>query len=264
MNMKQLLLAAYCILFFSSVYAQSGNTGEQYRKYYLSINVGPTFGVGSSSTAITEMLSLPATNRGFSPGFDGAWFFSKKWGIGLKYGFYQSGYDKESYQEYTDHSYDYLVYEYRSLTFKEESHMFGPAIYARLPLGETRWMIMANAGVVMFHNKLSEIEREIYHIRHSTDLIEPDKITDAGDPSVLMQLRDGGPTHTGVTAGFALSAAIRYQLLPFAGISIQVNGVYASLSKMRYYSPMTYQYETGDFSRKIGRMGLSAAIDFCF
>ncbi len=57
-------------------------------------------------------------------------------------------------------------------------------------------------------------------------------------------------------AGFTLSAAIRYQLLPFAGVSIQANGLYASLTKMRYYNFMDEQHETG-FR---GRRGLIPAL----
>lgn len=256
MKVKQLLAAAFCMLFIFSVYGQSEKNDPEYRKFYLSVNAGLDFALGSSSTALTKDLTLPATKRGFSPGFDGAWFFSENYGVGIKYGFYTADYKKESYLEYTERTYDYPVYEYKSLSFKEETHLLGPAIYARWSLGGSKWMILANAGVVALHNKLSGIEKETqYVISDSPDWV---------DPGQFPQERIGAADHKGTTMGITLSAAIHYQLLPFAGISIQTNSLYASLSKMSYSNVMNGRHETGDLSRKIGRIGLSAAIDFCF
>lgn len=255
MNLKQLFLAAFCILFTFSVYGQSDNSGQQYQKFYLSLNAGMNFNLGSSSTELSNELIVPPAKRGFSPGFDGAWFFSKNYGVGIKYAFYTSKYNKESYLEYTEHSYDYPVYEYKSLAFKEKSHMFGPAIYGRWPLGETKWMIMANAGVVMFYNELTGIEKIITYIIDSPDLIV--------DQSQLPEDRKMGGAYKGIAAGFTLSGAIRYQLLPFAGITVQTSGIYAPFSRMSNPNLKTGPHGE-DFSRRIGRVGLSAAIDFSF
>ncbi|WP_298652431.1 hypothetical protein [uncultured Proteiniphilum sp.] len=261
MKVRQLLAAVFCMLLPFFVYGQTDRNDPEYRKFYLSVNAGWDFALGSSSTALTENLTLPATKRGFSPGFDGAWFFSKNYGVGIKYGFYTSGYRKRTSLEYRGHTPDSYVYELRSLSFKEKTHIFGPAIYARWPLGDSKWMILANAGVVALHNDLSEIRREIIKAEIHT-INSPD--SNPSNPSILEELREGASDHKGISAGFTLSAAIRYHLTPFAGISIQTSGLYASLSRMRYYNFMNERYETGDFSRKIGRVGLSAAIDFCF
>lgn len=256
MNVKQLFLAVFCTLFIFSVYGQSDKNGQQYQKFYLSLNAGMNFNLGSSSTELSNELIVPPTKRGFSPGFDGAWFFSKNYGVGIKYAFYTSKYNKESYLEYTAHSYDYPVYEYKSLAFKEESHMFGPAIYGRWSLGDSKWMVLSNVGVVMLSNKLSGIEKEVTY--------DTSRWPIGVDPSLFPGERIGAADHKGITAGFTLSAAIRYQLLPFAGISIQTNGLHASFSKMTYSNIANGSNETGDFSRKISRLGLSAAIDFSF
>lgn len=149
-NVKPLLSAIFCMLFIFSTYGQSGKNGQDYPKFYLSVNAGMNFNIGSSGTELSDEVTVPPSKKGFSPGFDGAWFFSKNYGVGIKYAFYTSDYDKESYHEYTERSYDYTVYEYRSMIFGEKSHMFGPAFYARWFLGESKWSILANAGVVAF------------------------------------------------------------------------------------------------------------------
>lgn len=245
MNLKQLIVAAICVLFCFSAYSQFDKSGEQYQKFYLSLSGNMNFNLGLSSTDLSDKFIIPPSQRGFSPGFDGAWFFSKNYGVGIKYAFYTFNNKKESYLEYT-YSSDILAHEFKSLTFKEKWHMYGPAFYARWALGGSKWMVLSNVGVVMLHNKLSGIRQYMSGIESEF-------------PEV-MRAND----HIGVTAGLTLSAAIRFQLLPFAGISLQTNGLYASFSKMTYNNNWTRSRETGDFSRKIGRIGLSAAIDFSF
>ncbi|MDR2815906.1 MAG: hypothetical protein LBB62_04295 [Proteiniphilum sp.] len=206
-------------------------------------------------------LVLPATKRGFSPGFDAAWFFSKNYGVGIKYGFYTSDYKKESSLDLIDE----MSYTYEStiLAFNEKTHLFGPAVYTRWPLGNSKWMILANAGVVVLHNNLLGINRKIITIKAGRNGIIPGGL-DLIDDTIYEQYYETVSDQKGVTVGFTLSAAIRYEIAPFAGISVQTNGLYASLSEMRYYNIINEQYENRDLSRKISRIGLSAAIDFCF
>ncbi|HBX44511.1 hypothetical protein [Limibacterium fermenti] len=253
MKTERLLTAALCMLLIFPMYGQSVKNGAEYRRFYLAVHAGPDFALGASNTILSEKLLLPATKRGFSPGFDGAWFFTKNYGVGVKYAFYKSNYEEESYREFTEQAYDSPVYEYKSLSFKEEIHIVGPAFYARWPLGNSKWMIVTNAGVVLLHDKLSRIEKETRYI-----------VSGYVSPEQFPGEKIGAADHKGITAGFALSAAIRYQLAPFAGISIQTNGLYGSVSKMEYYNQWEERYENGDISRKIRRIGLSAAIDFCF
>lgn len=257
MNVRQLAVAAFYMLFCFSAYSQLNKSEQQYQKFYLSLNAGMSFNLWSTSTELSDELIVPPTKKGFSPGFDGAWFFSKNYGVGIKYAFYTSNYKKESYLAYTEHPYDYHVYEFNSLGFKEESHMFGPAFYARWSLGDSKWMVLSNAGVVMLHNKLSGIEKEITYIIDYSDTNE------LIDRSQLPEDRKMGGAYKGVAAGFTLSGAIHYQLLPFAGISVQTSGIYAPFSRM--IDPNLKNGPHGeDFSRKIGRVGLSAAVDFSF
>lgn len=68
----------------------------------------------------------------------------------------------------------------------------------------------------------------------------------------------------GNTIGFTVSAGIRYQIIPLLGVGISGNGIFGSLSKMKSYNHSTGKDEKGSISRKINRLGISAAIDFSF
>lgn len=62
------------------------------------------------------------------------------------------------------------------------------------------------------------------------------------------------------TIGFAPSTGIRYRIISTIGIGVSANGLFASLSKLKY--PENFPGEK--FSRKINRIGFSAGLDFNF
>lgn len=243
--MRRTLVTVLSILCALSIYCQSLNRSSEYRKIHLSINAGWDFVQGTSNTTFSDDFTLPLTKKGFTPGIDAAYFFTRNYGVGIKYRFYKASRESSSYSEYTDS--EGTAYEIQASSFKDKTHMVGPAFFARWSLGDSKWIVSTNAGAVYVHNELSEIFRvvaRLYKLEEWTpDLSEANstQITGYGDLS-------------GNTIGLTLSAGIRYQIFPFLGAGISANGLFASMSKM----------EQVDISRKINRIGVSAAIDFSF
>ncbi len=246
--MKRTLVTVLSILCTLSIYSQSLNGSSEYRKIYLSINAGWDFVQGTSNTTFSDNFTLPLTKSGFTPGIDAAYFFTKNYGVGIKYRFYKKSWESTSITEYTEPGYDGIVYNIQGCSFKDETHMVGPAFFARWSLGDSRWRVSTNAGVVYVHNKISEI-LSATAIRY----VPNEPVFGPTDPNNSTALIDYGDL-SGGTIGFALSAGIRYQILPFLGAGISANGLFASISKM----------EPVDVSRKINRIGVSAAIDISF
>ena len=258
MNAKQILLILLSIFFILPIYSQSRKSSSEYRKLYLSLSGGLNYTLGTSNTVLSEDLTLPFTKRIFVPGFDGAWFFTKNYGIGVKYRFGTNSNKKNSYSEYTEQTYEYPVYEYVKVNFNETSHFVGPAFFARWQIGESRWMFLTNAGVGYLHNKLFKIKQGVGYIIHFPD----DILIDSSQYPQNKYI--GYSDLTGTSVGFSLSAGIHYRIIPLIGIGIDANGLFASVSRMKYKNNLSGKYETAEISRKINRLGLSVAIDFNF
>ncbi|MDR1714894.1 MAG: hypothetical protein LBS20_03535 [Prevotella sp.] len=258
MKIKLYLASALIILFVFPVYSQSGKTTAVLPKFYLSVNAGLDFSLGTSNTAISHNLSLPPTNYGFEPGIDGAWFFSENYGAGIKFRFYMASYKKSSYSEYTEQTYEYPVIEYKLLSFYERTHAIGPAFFARWPLGSSKWVVSANAGAMYLYNKLCYINQYTGYI------IDAQIFTGTGQ--YPEDHHESLNNLTGNTFGLSLSAGIRYRITPLISAGVSANGLFSSLSlsEIKRYSLIDNRYETTDISRKINRIGLSAALDFNF
>lgn len=258
MGTKQILTTVICILLTLHVYSQSGNNNSEYRKFYLSLNAGWDFPLGKSNTIMSDDFTLPLTKSGFTPGLDAAWFFSKNYGIGIKYRYYNAKQKEESYSEYTEQTFEYPVFEYKKTSLKERSHVFGPAFFARWSLGSPKWTLSSNVGIMYLYNKLYKMEREVtYIVSSSTPIfIDPSQYPES--------IKMGCGDLTGNHIGFAFSAGIRYQIIPLIGAGININGLWGSLSEMKFENTLTGKQETTDVSRKMNRIGISAAIDFNF
>jgi len=266
MNAKQFLLTILSVFFILPIHSQSVENSTEYRKFYLSLNAGLIFPSGTSNTVLSEDFTLPFAKRLFVPGLDGAWFFTKNYGIGIKYRLSKKKITEESCFEYTEQTYDQPLYEDTKISFKETSHFAGPAFFARWSLGESRWMIVANAGIGYFHDKLSNIDlKDDYQLPpgvflHSTDGYDYDDQGNRYPQSKHMGVDD----LTGTSIGFSLSAGIHYRITPLIGAGLNANGFFASISRMKYQDDLTGKYETTEISRNITQAGLSASIDFSF
>lgn len=243
--MRRTFITALSILCTLSIYSQSLSKSSEYRKIHLSINAGWDFVQGTSNTILSNDFTLPLTKKGFTPGIDAAYFFTKNYGVGIKYRFYKASRESSSYSEHTDS--EGTTYEIQANSFKDKTHMVGPAFFARWSLGDSRWIVSTNAGAVYVHNELSKIYR---FVARGYILNEP--IFGPSDNNSTQVIGYGDLS--GNTIGLTLSAGIRYQIIPFLGAGISANGLFASMSKM----------EQVDISRKINRIGVSAAIDFSF
>lgn len=238
-------------------YCQSGSNNSEYSKFYLSLNAGWDFTLGKSNTVLSEDFTLPLTKNGFTPGLDAAWFFSKNYGVGVKYRYYAAS-RKDISWEYTEETFEYPVYEWINMSQKEKVHAFGPAFFARWSFGSPKWVFSANAGLMYLHDKLSKIEKAVhYHIDIPSDVLYD--LNKYPQNSYI-----GYVDHFGNTIGFAFSAGIRYQIIPLIGVGINANGLFGSLSEMKYENRITGKQETANLSRKMNRIGIFAAIDFSF
>ncbi|MDR1090092.1 MAG: hypothetical protein LBL79_03375 [Prevotella sp.] len=244
--MKQTLILTLSLLLAFPAYSQSGI--KEYRKFHLSVDAGFDFVQGASNTTFSDDFTLPLTKKSFTPGIDAAYFFTKNYGVGVKYRFYKASRESSSISYYTEQTFEYPVIEENKNSFKEITHLVGPAFFARWSLGTTKWIVSANVGVVYVDNKISKILREEYY-----SFINMDEIIFY--PSEFPQSEKVGYGDlSGSTIGLTLSAGIRYQIFPFLGAGVSANGLFASISKM----------EPVDVSRKINRIGVSAAIDLNF
>ena len=156
MKIKRTLLVAICTAYFFQAHSQAVSSDQKYlrhqqhRKFYFSADAGLYRSLGASNTVfkmggLSSDFTLPALN-GFSAGCSGAYFFTKNYGIGVKYNFYTAKYRSETTGEYVDIEdlYDFRVYEGIAISFKEQTHFFGPAVFAQWFLGGYRWSIASH------------------------------------------------------------------------------------------------------------------------
>lgn len=253
--------AALFMLFVASVYGQAQGCAPGFPRFSVLVNAGMDFKLGTSNTELDRDFTLPLAKAGFTAGGDGAWFFSKNYGVGLKYRFYTSGKENgSSASEYSDPAYQYTidnsVVEYSKYSFMETTHFASPALYARWNPGGIRWTVTANAGAGFLHNKLSKMKREVNYISHY------DGWTNSGD--LPAGIRQSYADLSGNAIAVGLSAGIRFQVTPLIGVGVQTNGLFASISKMKFRNVLTGERDTMDISRRINKVGLSAGIDFSF
>jgi hypothetical protein len=79
------LLTLSLLLCFSA-FSQS----DEYKKIILTVRAGMDFPIGTSNTpGVDPDFTLPL-RKGFGGSFDGAYFFTKNYGVGLKYHLFSS------------------------------------------------------------------------------------------------------------------------------------------------------------------------------
>ncbi|MDR3094474.1 MAG: hypothetical protein LBU62_07555, partial [Bacteroidales bacterium] len=182
----------------------------------------------------------------------------KNYGAGLKYGFNTAKGEDHFFSEYidTENVYDYPIFGYHTTSFKEQTHFFGPAAYARWYLGGTQWSVPANIGIVYLYDKLSKLKKgNEYHYTNPpyySFLLSPP----ASNISTYGDL-------TGIAIGVTFSVGANYQLIPAIGIHVSVNGMFASMSKMNS-TDMFDEPVTVDVSRKFNRIGFAAGLNYNF
>jgi hypothetical protein len=107
------------------------NTDEQ--KFFLSVGGGfdfPTRGVSNTEPRTGHI------HKGFQLHFDGAWFLTPNYGIGLKYSYRKRVEKAEGFSALAvSYNVTYPIYEYRKDNFDEITHFIGPAAFGRWNLG---------------------------------------------------------------------------------------------------------------------------------
>jgi hypothetical protein len=133
-KMKRFIIILTLVLAIQTAYGQD----TVYKKIYLSVSGGKDFPIGTPNSGFTcdnEYYPFPLA-KGTGLGFNGAYFFSQHYGIGLKYHFFTAKFeDNETFDPNN---------QYSQYSFHENIHLIGPAIYGRWILGNSRWDILAN------------------------------------------------------------------------------------------------------------------------
>jgi len=259
MKTKTILFAAFYVVFIFAAHCQSEGQSEEYQKFRLSVNAGGDFALGSSNTVLPSPIGdfiLPNASLGFGTGFDGAYFFTKNYGIGIKYHFYTAD---EKNGVVKEEDIDGGIYQ--EFIFKEKTHIIGLTIHARCFLFDTKWETSANMGVMLLHNNLSEILCKTTHFpKGQTTSNYQNWHLGETFPTV------GFSDFNGTSVGFTVSTSIGYRITPTLGVGLRADGFFASLSKMETES---IDYFNGisrfnGINRRINRIGVSAEISVNF
>jgi len=237
----------FVFLWLIAEFSVLGQTGE-YKKIHLSFRAGIDFPLGTSDTpGVDEDFMIPFS-KGFGGAFDGAYFFAKNYGIGLKYHLFSTK-NKDEWIEIRPN--DKVV----GYTFNERTHFIGPAFYGRWTLGETRWEIPASIGIGYVSNKLSNYLEKIRYW-HPTGIlieIEPDR----------MDKDYGREDMTSNSVGIVFSAGIRFRISSLIAIGAYADGMFSNAKKQNT-TDLLGESITIDFPRKINRVGFSVGLEFNF
>ena len=122
MNRKISLMV---IVLFSVCFSAFCQTAE-YAKVHLSFRAGMDFPLGVSNTlGVDPEFTIPLA-RGFGASVDGAYFFHKNFGTGLKYHLFFASVRDEWVMIRQENKY----VKYKECSFHETTHFIGPSIYA--------------------------------------------------------------------------------------------------------------------------------------
>ncbi|MDR2853802.1 MAG: hypothetical protein LBV31_00675 [Prevotellaceae bacterium] len=243
--MKRSLIILSWLIIGCSAYSQS----TEYKKIYLSISGGLDFSIGTSNSKVFGSdFIIPFAKNGWGGSFEGAYFFSQNYGVGVKYHLYSADYnDSHSSSFLWDANEDWqnvTMSKRTTIKFDETTHFVGPAVFGRWTFGETKWSALANISVGYIYNKLSKVKRNIDYGGYPTMTF----FNATEWPPI--RTREGAAVD-GTTFGITYSAGINYQIISAIGIHISVNGMAASISE----EPI---------SRKLNRVGLAAGLNYSF
>ncbi len=243
--MHRIFLSILPLLVSSFLYAQEHN----YKKINLSFHAGVDYPVGTSNTqGIDPDYRLPFVHK-WSGTFDGAYFFTKNYGVGLKYHYFSG--DGEDIEFISPN-------RVQGYGMKETTHFVGPAMYGRWTLGNTRWVIPVNVSLGYVRNTLSDL----VEVHGTINFPDPDEF-DFGPVEDEINVY-GSNNLKSNSIGVMFSAGICFRLLPWLGIGVYGNGMFASADKQHSTDLFFGKSITVDNPRRMNRIGFSAGLDFCF
>ena len=250
--MKQTILAVLFLSYFIGAQSQSLGSADNFKRFQLSLNIGMDNAIKSSTSALSNTFSIPNSKRAFAPGINGAYFFTKNYGVGFKFKYILADEKTEMKSDYLPQSSIDKVLKIETKKFDERIMTVGPALFGRWQIADSKWNLNANAGAVYLQSKLSGIDHRIYYFNQTDLLNSPD------------DEHYGYSDHSGNGFGFTASVGISYQVLPCIGIGLSSDGIFGSISKMKYKNVQTGNNETASISRKINRLGAAITIDYSF
>ena len=237
------------IIWLFAGFLMFGQTTE-YEKFHLSFRAGMDFPLGASNTSgVDPEFTLPFA-RGFGATADGAYFFHKNYGVGLKYHLFSAKMRDKWVLIRPD---DKVV----GYSFNETTHFIGPVVYARwLPTGNSKWEIPVSVGIGYVSNKLSKyLEKVRYYVdTEGLNHIDPNRMS-----------KDYGRSDMNTSSiGFVFSAGVCYRVSPVVSIGVYADGMFSSGEKTLRGTTVFGDPVTFEFSRKMNRIGISAGINFNF
>jgi hypothetical protein len=239
------------VIWFIAGFSMFGQT-SQYTKFHLSVHAGINFPIGISDTEGCDSEFILPFVRSFGTTTDGAYFFTKNYGIGVKYHlfFAKVRSDWEAIQPND---------KYVKYSFNETTHFIGPAFYARWVLGNTKWEIPANISIGYVSNKLSKYSEDIGYI---FDTDHP-WLSDLSDPNNQIYSSYSREDMKSNSAGIVLSTGICYRISSEVSIGVYTNSMLSNAKKQNCIDILGKPI-TIDLSRKINKIGISAGLNYNF
>jgi hypothetical protein len=238
-------------LWLVACFSVFGQTAD-YQKFSLSVHVGKDFPLGKSNTPGQEPGYVFPVSSGFGATFDGAYFFTKNYGIGVKYHLFSTKVRDQ---------FEWIIPDdkYVEFTFNETTHFIGPAFFGKWTLGNTKWEIPVSIGIGFVSNKLS---KHMEFIRYITYIDPNNPVIIEPDPD-RMDAKYHLNDMSSHSAGIAWSAGVCYRIFPALGISVHADGLFSNTKKQKTTDWLDEPI-TIDLPRKMNRIGISTGLSYHF
>ena len=241
----------FVFMWLIACFSVFGQTVE-YKKIHLSFGAGMDFPFGTSDTpGVDEDFILPFS-RGFGTTFDVGYFFTKNYGIGLKYHLFSTK-NKGEWIEIRPND------KYVEYAFNEMTHFIGPSFYGRWTIRDTKWEIPASIGIGYVNNKISNYSEKI---RYWYDIPESGLVILPMDTD-KMDKHYGRVDMTSHSVGIVLSTGIRFRISSLIAIGAYADGMFSKAEKQNYIG-FDEIAATVNLPRKINKVGFSVGLDFNF
>ncbi|WP_298735729.1 outer membrane beta-barrel protein [uncultured Chitinophaga sp.] len=198
--MKQICIAAFILLSsVTSVYAQHKN--DDLPRFRVSLQGGWSYRIAKTADVGDAFLKdyINGLRSGFHAGADGAFFFTKNYGAGLKYAYFNTR------NEIANVTVTTIDGETKTGLMRDKIniHYFAPEFYARFPFADNKLVLLAGASI----GYLRYVDNAV--------LVDEAQIT-------------------GGTAGAGFDVGLDYMITPHFGIGANLGLIGGSISNVKY------------------------------
>jgi hypothetical protein len=217
----------------SALPAQVVRTYEDYPKFRLSFQGGWSYRLGKLADVGDADLKeyIKGLKSGFHLGVDGAFFFNKNYGAGLKYAYFRTSNEVDNVTVTTPGG------ESRTglMQDKINIHYFAPEFWSRFPFADNKLVLLAGASI----GYLRYIDNGV--------LVDP-------------------LTITGSTVGMGFDIGLDYMITPRFGIGANLGLIGGSIGSLKYNDGTgEREVSLADNQREnLTRLDVSAGVRWCF